>query len=325
MSKKNILLVGAGQLGSRHLQALATLNHPANMIVVDPFQASLDTSKKRVAEVAGHDRHEYDFRRELGELPSVDFAVIATSADVRRRVIEELLAKTSVRYLLLEKVLFQSAKDCREVGVLLEQAGTKAWVNAPRRMWACYKKLKAGFGDEPIQSFVQSGSGWGLACNGYHMLDLFAWLDGSPLQWLSSKGISHEPVPSKRAGFYELKGTLSGQFESGAHITISDHAGESKDSFMLLETPSRVLHISEKTRKISLVTGEPIPSGLQGLELVPEFQSGLTDKVALQLFSHGDCELATYSEASDIHQKMLPAFADCFTGIEKEEGICPIT
>jgi ornithine cyclodeaminase/alanine dehydrogenase-like protein (mu-crystallin family) len=48
-----IALIGAGQLGSRHLQALGLLNRPVKIEVVEPFLNSVTLAKERLAQV-GH-------------------------------------------------------------------------------------------------------------------------------------------------------------------------------------------------------------------------------------------------------------------------------
>jgi len=325
MNQANILLIGAGQLGSRHLQALINLQDPSNIMVIDPSLDSLNLTEQRAKEISGYERHQLTYRQEIKDLPQIDFAVVATSANVRRQIVENLLTITNVKNLLLEKVLFQSAQDCIEVGKLLADRNVKTWVNAPRPMWSCYQALKQAIGKEPIQQFISAGSGWGLACNTYHMLDLFAWLTDSKIMKLSSEYIDKQPIPSKRNGFYELTGTLIGSLESGTVFTLSDLAGPPKDSYFLIETKDRLIHINETTQKLTLVSGKPLPSDLAEIQFVPEFQSTLTNRVAEDVLQRGCCELASYNQASEIHQKMLNAFAKCFP--QTKEGVlsCPIT
>src|SRR5688500_4752859 len=106
-----IALIGAGQLGSRHLQALALLGRPARVTVVDPVESSLAAAKERFEQVAKGDV-EAVFTRSFANLPKhVDGAVVATGADRRRKAIEDLLQQSTVGVALLEKVLFQRVED----------------------------------------------------------------------------------------------------------------------------------------------------------------------------------------------------------------------
>jgi ubiquinone/menaquinone biosynthesis C-methylase UbiE len=43
----NIAVVGAGQIGSRHLQALSLIDREARLQIVDPSSQSLATAKER--------------------------------------------------------------------------------------------------------------------------------------------------------------------------------------------------------------------------------------------------------------------------------------
>ncbi|MGQ0523503.1 MAG: Gfo/Idh/MocA family oxidoreductase, partial [Betaproteobacteria bacterium] len=130
---RQIALIGAGQLGSRHLQGLALLDRPARVTVVDPVEASLATAKERFAQVK-QGKVEAVFTQKFEDLPEVlDGAVVATGADRRREAIERLLARSRVRVALLEKVLFQRIDDYGAVGALLEKSGTRAWVNCSQR------------------------------------------------------------------------------------------------------------------------------------------------------------------------------------------------
>ena len=47
---KTIVVIGAGQLGSRHLQALSKVNFKTTIEVVDPFESSLVVAKGRFNE-----------------------------------------------------------------------------------------------------------------------------------------------------------------------------------------------------------------------------------------------------------------------------------
>jgi len=320
-----ILVIGAGQLGSRHLQALVKLQTQVNIFVIDPSLDSLNLTEQRAKEISGYERHQLTYRQEIKDLPEIDFAIVASSANVRRQIVEDLLSITNVTNLLLEKVLFQNAQDCIEVGKLLADRNVNTWVNAPRPMWSCYRALKQSIGGEPIQKFVIGGSGWGLGCNAYHMLDLITWLTDSQIINLSSEFIDKPPIASKRNGFYELTGTLIGSLESGTLLTLSDPGGPPKNTYISIETEDRLIHISEATQKLTLVSGAPLPSDLEKIKFAPEFQSDLTNRVVEAVLQRGDCELASYSQASEIHQKMLNEFAKCFPQKQEGELLCPIT
>ena len=167
-----IALIGAGQLGSRHMQGLALLEAPARVTVVDPFAASLATAQERFAQVK-QQNVEAVFTQSFDELPqALDGAVVATGADRRREAIERLLARSRVRVALLEKVLFQRIEDYGAVGTLLDKSGTRAWVNCSQRLWPFFRDLRPKTLGKSSVRIVVRGTQWGLGCNAIHNLDL---------------------------------------------------------------------------------------------------------------------------------------------------------
>ncbi len=323
MKKRNIVLIGGGQLGSRHLQALVKLEEPVCITVIDPSGEALALCKTRAGEIAGWNRHELVYQNKIENLPDVDFAVVATSAKVRRAVVEELFSAAEVKNMLLEKVLFQCADDCVQTGELLRQRQVKTWVNAPRRMWPFYQQLRRELAGEHIVGFRQTGSRWGLACNAYHLMDLFSFLAGSRVAYLSPDLIDQQVRESKRTGFKELSGTLVGRLENGCFFSISDCYNREISESIYIETDRRFIHIRESDQTVLVFTGSQLPDGLVPS---PRYQSDLTHQVFLDIMKSGTCDLATYEEASCCHQKMLRCFASIFSqDADRGAWLCPIT
>ena len=106
---KNIAIIGAGQIGSRHLQAMANLEGPAIVQLVDFFDESLKVAEKRFYQVYDENSVKIELKscKTINELEvPIDLAIIATCADVRAVVIKELIEKKEVKNLILEKALF---------------------------------------------------------------------------------------------------------------------------------------------------------------------------------------------------------------------------
>jgi threonine dehydrogenase-like Zn-dependent dehydrogenase len=106
-----ILIIGAGQLGSRHLQALSSVANPLTIDVIDPNGDSLAIAKERFEAMPNNHSHSIQYHTEIPGHLTVDIAIIASGAKVRRKIIEQLLASNSVKYFILEKILFSSRED----------------------------------------------------------------------------------------------------------------------------------------------------------------------------------------------------------------------
>ena len=93
------LIIGAGQLGSRHLQGLLKFEKEQLVYVLDPSENSLNISKERAQEV--ENKHNVIYRNDWGELPTeFDLVIVATGANVRSKVVSKLLTDFKVENLI---------------------------------------------------------------------------------------------------------------------------------------------------------------------------------------------------------------------------------
>ena len=72
-----VVLVGAGQLGSRHLQALKAVATPLDIHVVEPRADALKIARERYDAVKAAAGHRIAFRQDLSKLPPIDVAIVA--------------------------------------------------------------------------------------------------------------------------------------------------------------------------------------------------------------------------------------------------------
>ena len=116
-----LLLIGAGNIGRRHLQGILLANNQLEIFVVEPHLPNHDLINQAVTEAGGLRQHQLKIFSSLDEIEKTDFeiVIIATNADVRKNVLLDFLSKKTVTYLVLEKVLFQTLDDYKTVGKLL--------------------------------------------------------------------------------------------------------------------------------------------------------------------------------------------------------------
>ncbi|MFH1428687.1 MAG: hypothetical protein ABIH39_02980, partial [Candidatus Margulisiibacteriota bacterium] len=87
-----ILLVGCGQLGSRHLQSISVLNEIETIEIAELNPASIQLGRERMEQVADRNKNiEYKWLNELS-WASVhgDLCIIATTAGGRGKLIRKI-------------------------------------------------------------------------------------------------------------------------------------------------------------------------------------------------------------------------------------------
>lgn len=323
----HIVIIGAGQLGSRHLQALALSEVDTRLSVVDPAFQALAVAKARFEQMKVSNQVKgIGYHIKLNQVAGkIDLCIIATSANHRLGALKELVAYHKVAYILFEKVLFQSVSELKSADALLRQHRIPAWVNCPRRMFPTYQWLKQTFAGQQNLVMEVKGNDWGLACNAIHFIDLWASLGAACTYQLDLAGLSSEVLQSKRPGYMEIQGRLGGQDNQGNRFTLAcEVLGRPPDVNVCVETDGYVFEINETQGNGTILDKSSGQSQVVDYQMV--YQSGLTQKVAVALLQHGRCELTSFTDSMGLHTPFLSELAKYFARQgDVKDGSCPIT
>lgn len=321
-----LLVIGAGQLGSRHLQALTQCDVGDMAIhVVDPSLAALNVARERQAQVqAAAGIGSLHFRQSLDEVvpADIDFCVVATGANCRLAVLRELLARKRVHNLLLEKVLFQSVAQLDEATVLLAAQSTKTWVNCPRRQLPGYRLLRERLAGEREVFLHVAGSNWGMACNAIHFVDLWAFLGSGADYRLDTSGL-RDVVPSKRPGYSEVTGRLEGRSSAGGFMLEVSLDEAPPRVQVCIESPRFMIQVHEADARCTITH-----KGDGKVEVLPFpmfFQSQLTHIVARAALSGDEVPLTPFIESAALHRPLLSGILEMFRRHDASLTLCPIT
>jgi hypothetical protein len=318
---KQIAIVGAGGIGQRHLQSCVTLPVSGFQIhVVDP---GCDSRAKAMSLVNG--AADVRFHADMETLPSeLDLAIVATQADIRADVIRDLITKTAVRRLILEKVLFQRACDYESTANLFQRFGVQAWVNCPRRLWPAYRDLAEKLPARSIERISTIGKAWDVGCNAIHFLDMFAFLAESGQAVVDDIKLG-KIYAAKRQGMLHIEGVIRGSLHRAAAPAVrfeiaseADYAGPQR---IVIETANRSILVEEA--ETLTVRDE----GCAMSEYNIPFQSGLTAGVVQLIASENHCELTPYALSRGLHEALLDPMRDalCRVGRLADPEICPVT
>ena len=324
---KRIAIIGVGQLGSRYLQGLTKVNQAIDIAVVDPNLCALESARKRFVEMPENPLIQsvayFDSLEKLNE--PVELGIISTTADVRRDVIEKLLDSSQVRYLILEKVVFQSVVDFEAVIPLLKKKGIQSWVNCPRRMFPFFRELKARTINAPQVSLTVEGSHWGLACNAIHMLDLLAFLTGQTKFEIDAANLDRQVYTTKRKGFIELGGELCATSQRGDTLTLIDRRDHGKKLKMSIWFDGMVIEADQMDGRAC-----EYPNGRREEAISKAFstplQSALTSIQVEQILQSGNSQLSSLDESYLLHKPLLEAFNHHLSDITNQQNlVCLIT
>lgn len=222
-----VAIVGCGQLGSRHGQALAKHPGVTQIALVDPRVESLELTIARLR-LAGFRGAIETLSRAEGLSGKFFLSIIATSSKERVVSLKATLESTNSDNILLEKLLAPGLSSLGDVAALVGGSGGTFWVNCPRPFYPHYQNMHKEIIFEKARHpvlYEVLGTNFGLASNSIHFLDHFYSLTARPI--ISTIfGRESELIPSKRVGYKELLGSFRSRTEFGDELWVTSSRGE---------------------------------------------------------------------------------------------------
>jgi predicted dehydrogenase len=312
-----VIVIGAGKIGSRHLQSLAKSKLPL----------ALEISRKRFDEYTTRRKDERPgYCLDLSDVNAeFDVGIVATNSDVRRSVIEELLRRSRVKYLIIEKVAFQNSDDFLAIIRLLKSKGVKAWVNLPRRVIPFYQNLKMAIKPHEQVYYTVQGGEWGLACNAIHFIDCLCYLIEETDYEVMCHYLDEGFKESKRTGFVEFTGSLYFHFENGSELTLMSQNGTDAPPLTMIQTKA-AQYIVQEEKGVGWASMKETGWELKKITFRWPYQSELTNKMVEEVILTGRCGLPSIEESYLIHKPLLNSFIDRLEKVTgKKYSSCPIT
>ena len=329
LKKSRILIVGCGQLGSRHLQAVASLPEVQEVEVVDPRAEALVLGRQRLSEIP--ERVPSIRFRWLSSMEGAshggDLCIVATQAGGRCERVKEAARTLGYGAFLLEKLAGQSVQEVEDLSCFVKEQGVSAWVNLKTRAYPIHQGIKKLLEPSEPVLFSVTGGNHGLANNGIHAADLFFFYDGTDR--LEETGSWIDPIlhPSKRGdGLFDLSGTLVGSTEKGSRFTLTfapDHALSEQIVIATRRYRLIVDHLQRWAVESSEGSGwtwKPVP--FEGDLTV----SHMTRRFASDILEKSRCALPTLEESLPAHRFILGGLRPHFVRLlEREVELCPVT
>ena len=308
----HVVVMGVGDIGSRHLQSLAKSAQPLSIYAVDPSEDAANVAKQRFCEIEGYELHEYHQLRVAEALPSqVDLAIIATTAKHRAQAVKQLLSQSNVAYMILEKILFVDDSDYEHIGSLLRDKQVKCWVNHPRRCFPFYQALKQRINASSKVSMIIHGGGWGLGSNGLHFVDLLSYFVGQTNIAFNTCSLDKALYDYKRVGYKEIYGVFTA--EIGQHRLVMHCENYTSPWAISIETDTLSLRIDEESETFIEMEKQKGWKAEFSHPKMTDYQSNMTHQIMQDLMQNGTCDLTSFDDAVALHQPFVHAMKRFFT------------
>lgn len=331
-STSKIVLIGAGQLGCRHLESLKEIKLEVEIFVIDVSEDSL-LSAKKTAELLKNNNlvKKISFSTSVLDLPKlIDILIVATNANVRYSILREVSRDRTIKNCILEKVLFQSENDFLKAKELVGICKIRTWVNCPRRIYDCYHRIKSVLFSNDCEASVYgvlSGGDWALGSNAIHYIDIFAFLVQCDSYVIDVSGLDRSILDSKRPGYLEVTGTLVARFSNGSVLTLSSRRNSSEQAYFTIVKSGVTVCLKESNNFVRFFNAEvDVNVSVQEEKIRIPYQSELTSHVVEDILMKSTCGLTTFEESIRLHLPLINSLQSFFKeNYNRELNCCPIT
>lgn len=316
---KKIALIGCGDTGSRHLQALSKSKFPLDVYVIEPNQKSVEIAKKRLLEVGSNYRN-FKWFTDLSMIEEdFDLTIVATTANNRSDIIINLIEKKHKNF-LIEKIVCQSSKEYESIMQKINDYNCNAWVNLGRRYFPAYQEIQSVFKNSSKLSMSVTGGDFGLATNALHYIDLFSWLSGSYEVSLDGELLSDSILPNKRGDeFVEFTGIIGGKTQNCV-FTLNDCHMIGMPQIITISDGIKKIIIDETNEKTLFINVQ------KQISFKLDIASNLNTRIIDDILDDNDCILPTLNDSKSAHLELFRIFNQHLNNIKNEKfSLCPIT
>lgn len=319
---KNILIVGCGAIGMWHLKGLELSNGPVRVLCVDKDPAAFGKLQNFFKKYPIEKKdfvfdfcHFSNHSKVGGRL--FDLAIIATTADSRDDLLEDLVKRVQSYLWICEKPIAQSSTRSAKAVRLMSKVN--CFVNHPRRLMPLYKNLKSRVVvGEPLE-FSYACSNLGLACNSSHFVDLVHWLTGEMPQSVDISKLNDFWRPTKREGFWDIDGELKVKFSGGSKLTLTSGPSDKERQFEVKSDDLIFCRVNESLGTISIGDDKNLDLGFLG-------QSEITGKLLDDWCKFKTCGLTPLGIASDCNSVITDGLLEHWNKIcERKDLVLPFT
>ena len=213
---KQILIVGAGNIGFWYLEAIINSKIKFNIFIYDYKKQQIDKFKKRQK----YKSKKIKYFTSLSRIPKkIDLCIISTLSKNRFDITNKIHSKLNVKNFIIEKIVEQNIDGLKKFLDLSKKINI--FVSFPLRCSKFYKILKL----KKIKKFkflVRSKIN-DLASNGIHFLDLSSWLLSKKIKKIDTNKISSW-LPAKRKRYKEFQGEMKVFFKKGGVLTLENNS-----------------------------------------------------------------------------------------------------
>ena len=301
---KKIVIIGAGAIGSRHLQGVKKITQfNYEIFVIDKNLESLNLAKKRYKEIKDNKKiKSVVFDSKINVLPKkIDLLINATTSSKRYSSTKSVIDICVIKNIIFEKVLFNSILEIKKMDAIIKKKKIKAWVNCSYQCIPYFKKIRSLCADNGKLTMNVHGGNWSLGSSCIHFIEFFNYLTNSEICKMNFDLLGENIQKSKRKRYYEFGGLLLAKTTSGDYLSIEAKKNSKKPLFIDISNNDIYLQLEDAKRlvKIKDYSGSKIKE--RRVKINMPMQSDSSKYLCENILIKKRCDLPTYKTSSKNH------------------------
>lgn len=236
-SEYNVLLIGCGNIGFRHLQAFINMNLAINITIVEINENSIKRINKYIKNI---DHVKVQIYKNIENIKNIyfDICTVATCSKERLKLINMLINNNNIKYIsniVLEKITFQNIKQFKEYEILIKKYKNCKTYISTHWLQIYDNKYLIKFKNPQIEI---KGGKWNLLCNGIHFIIFVLHFYNTLTLKIDN---NYEIIDSKRNSYKELFGKLYND-----NIKMSSQNNDEYKTIIIQEGKHKLVIIENK-------------------------------------------------------------------------------
>ena len=219
MIKKNILLVGCGKIGFRHIELLVDEKTIGKIYIYDKSKLN----SKLLLNKLNNNKKIFVLKNLNQKLESIFLSIIATHSYRRLVLIDKIIKSYKPEIILAEKII-ETKIDLINL-YQKKFLKKKIYVNCSNRMRSIFLKIIKKYKKKKIKVNV-SGGNWNLLSNSIHFIDLVSFMTDENVFKMMINQNSYL-ISSKHKNFNELIGEITIKFDKGSILILKSNKNKS--------------------------------------------------------------------------------------------------
>lgn len=297
---KQILIVGAGNIGFWYLDAIIKSKIKSEVFIYDYKKKQINKFKKKL----NNKKKNIKYFDSLGKIPKkIDLCIISTLSKNRFNITNKIYSKFKVKNFIVEKIVEQNTDGLNNFLKLSKKINI--FVSFPLRCSKFYNSLKL----KKIKKFklkVISNVN-DLASNGIHFLDLSTWLTSKKIKRIDTNKISSW-FPAKRQGYKEFYGKIKIYFNNGGLLSLENNT-HAKGKFEIFLDKNEYL-INDYNEKIYINKNKIYKSNSVSISKIMKFEIN-------KIFKNKKSKLPLFQDIYENHYLYIKYLLNNYNKINK--------